>query len=362
MTENAYIHIPFCVKKCKYCAFISYNKLQLKTAYIQALTEEIKVNYKGEKLKTLYFGGGTPSLLNISELSQLLSCFHTDNYTEITIEANPNKLKFEYLKELKTIGINRLSIGVQSFNDNILQLIGRLHSVNDINNTIENSRKAGFENISIDLIYGLPTQTIDDFKESLQKAVKLGVDHISLYGLKIEEGTEFQLNKPPNLPDDDTQADMYLLASDILLSAGYQKYEVSNFALKDKESKHNLNYWNANTYYGFGCAAHGYENDIRYENETDIEKYILNPTKKIVQSTLTTQDKLEEQIFLGFRKAEGINIENLKKEFKYDFEAENESKLADFIESKHIIKTQQGYAFTDEGFLLSNVILSEFLK
>ena len=362
MTENAYIHIPFCLKKCNYCAFVSYNKLQFKKKYLAALTQEIKSKYKGERLKTLYFGGGTPSLLSVDELLLLLKLFNYDSNTEITIEVNPNKLKKEYLKGLRELGINRLSIGAQVFDDMILRAIGRLHSVNDIEKAVTGAREVGFNNISLDLIYGLPNQTLDGFKDSLEKTIKLGVEHISLYGLKIEENTVFYHNLPQNLPDDDMQADMYLLAGDVLKSAGYEKYEISNFCRFGKVSKHNLNYWNANTYYGFGCGAHGYEGDTRYENETDLEKYIFNPLKKKSENALTCQDKLEEQIFLGFRKSDGIDIAKLKSDFNYDFKSVHAVKLANFTESGHIIKTQKGYAFSDEGFLVSNMILSEFIK
>jgi len=361
MTENAYIHIPFCVKKCNYCAFVSYNKLQRKKDYINALLLEIQENYKLEPLKTLYFGGGTPSLLSIDDVTRIMREFKFSSGAEVTFEVNPNKLTYEYLCGLFQSGINRLSIGAQSFNPDILKLIGRLHSPADIEQAVENARRAGFENISLDLIYGLPNQTIQDFETSLKCAVELGVEHISLYGLKIEEGTFFAQNLPKNLPDDDLQADMYLLAGDVLRPAGYNKYEISNFSKPGFESRHNLNYWNANTYYGFGCGAHGYENGIRYENHTDLEKYIANYSEKLSSTVLSEKEKQEEAVFLGFRKAEGINLKDLKCRFGYDFEKLHSEDIRTFSAGGHVVKTEHGYAFSDSGFLLSNEILCRFI-
>ena len=361
MVKNVYIHIPFCVQKCNYCAFVSYSKLQRKKAYIESLLKEITSNYKGEELNTLYFGGGTPSLLTVDEVKSILEKFNISKQTEVTFEVNPNRLNFDYLKKLREIGVNRLSIGAQTFDSDILKFIGRLHTPNDINEAVKNAKIAGFENISLDLIYGLPMQTLDIFESSLNMVVNLDVEHISLYGLKIEDGTVFETMQFDNLPDDDMQADMYLLAGNILNSAGYKKYEISNFSKKGFESKHNLNYWDANTYYGFGCGAHGYVTDFRYENEFDLEKYIQNPFAKISQTKLTSQEKIEEFIFLGFRKSSGINIQLLKEKFNYDFEMENQASLEKYISTGHIVRTENGYAFSDDGFLLSNEILCEFL-
>lgn len=362
MTENAYIHIPFCVKKCNYCAFVSYSKLQKKNDYVKALVKEISANYKEELLQTLYFGGGTPGLLSINDVTQIVSPFKLKSTTEVTFEVNPNKLSYDFLTALRKAGINRLSIGAQSFDNAILKQIGRLHSSEDIEIAVKNARKAGFDNISLDLIYGLPNQSLKNFEQSLNSAIKLGVEHISLYGLKIEDGTFFAQNLPQNLPDDDLQADMYLLASEFLRSAGFKKYEISNFCRDGFESRHNLNYWDANTYYGFGCGAHGYENKIRYENENDLENYIQNPLKKLSKTHLTQQNILEEMIFLGFRKAEGIDIHVLKEQFNYDFYKSNRELIKLFLGSKHLLKTQRGYAFSDNGFLLSNEILCQFVS
>ena len=360
MTKNVYIHIPFCKAKCKYCSFVSYPMIKKKEQYIDALEKEIIKRYKGEVLSTLYFGGGTPSLLKLNDFSKIINLFNINSNTEITAEINPEISDKEYLRGLKNLGINRLSIGCQTFNNNILQNIGRRHSSDDVKKVVEYANNAGFSNISIDLIYGLPEQTIKMFEYDLNKAIELDIKHISLYGLKIEENCYFYNHKPQNIPDDDIQADMYLKAIEITEQNGFEHYEISNFAKHGYESKHNLNYWNNSSYYGFGVAAHGYENGIRYSNTTNLEKYIKNPLEHEYLHKLSPTEQIEEEIFLGFRKSSGIDINKIKNEYKIDFNKEYKyilKKYSDYIE-----KTQQGYKFNKNGFLISNTILSEFIQ
>ena len=356
MTENAYIHIPFCKSKCKYCSFVSYPDIELKKQYIIALNNEIKKNYKGELLKTLYFGGGTPSLLSPNEFWEIINNFNINNSTEITTELNPENITEGYLKSLKNIGINRLSFGCQTFNDEILKFIGRRHNAIDAINAVSFARNCGFENINLDLIYGLPNQTIEMFENDLKKAVELKIPHISLYGLKIDENCYFSKHMPSNLPNEDIQADMYLKANEILKN--YNHYEISNFSQNGFESKHNLNYWDNNSYYGFGVAAHGYENNIRYNNTDNLKDYIKNPKRHFHK--LSTQEQLEEEIFLGFRKGEGIDIEEINKKYKIDFKRNYGMIIEKY--SKYFEKTSNGYKFNNNGFLISNNILSEFLQ
>lgn len=357
--KNVYIHIPFCKSKCHYCSFVSYPKPELKEQYINALEKEIKTFYKGEKLNTLYFGGGTPSLLNTEDFSRLINLFNTDANTEITTELNPETVTQKYLKNLKKAGINRLSFGCQTFDDNILKLIGRRHNAKDVKNAVSFAQNAGFENISLDFIYGLPTQTIEGFENDLKDATSLGVKHISLYGLKIDEGCYFHIHPPKNLPDEDIQADMYLKAIETLKD--YEHYEISNFSKKGYTSRHNLNYWENNTYYGFGCAAHGYENGTRYFNTSNLEDYINNPTDNKTSHKLTKQEQLEEEIFLGFRKMSGINIEKINKNFDINFVEKYATTLDKYISHKYLSETNEGFKLTTDGILVSNVILSEFL-
>lgn len=362
MTENAYIHIPFCRQKCKYCSFISYPDIQYKEQYLQVLSKEIKNSYKNELLKTLYFGGGTPSLLTAKEFGSLIQLFETDNNTEITAELNPENLSLEYLCELKNTGINRISIGCQTFRDDILKNIGRKHTSQQVINVVNMAKKAGFNNISLDFIYGLPEQTTKDFEDDLLKATELGIQHISLYGLKIDEGCYFKKHYPKNLPDDDIQAEMYLKAIEILVQNNFEHYEISNFALKGYFSNHNMNYWNNNSYYGFGIAAHGYINGIRYSNPTNFADYFLNPFESAEKKVLTEKEKLEEEIFLGLRKLSGINTNFINSKYNINFENKYGKIIKKYLDSKHLIRTDCGYKFSTDGILLSNYILADFLE
>lgn len=364
MPKSTYIHIPFCKSKCKYCSFVSFSQNSIndkKLGYIFSLLKEIETFYEGESLKTLYFGGGTPSLIETKWIKKIIEQFNFENNAEITFEMNPDDADLEYLKELKNIGINRLSMGSQSFDDNILKLIGRRHNSSETIHAVQLAKEAEFNNISLDLIYGLPTQTQENLKKDIETLLSLDIQHISTYGLKIEDGSYFGKNPPQNLPDDDTQADMYLFINEQLQHAGFYRYEVSNFAKPGFESKHNLNYWDNNEYYGFGIASHGYKDGIRYSNTCDFDKYLANPAQHETGHVLTEQEKLEEEIFLGFRKEEGVNIEKIKNHFNIDFE-EKYKPIIDKYSPQYIKKTDLGYKLTLEGTLLSNNILAEFLQ
>lgn len=362
MTKNVYIHIPFCKSKCKYCSFISFPELEFKADYLESLYKEIKYYYKNELLKTLYFGGGTPSLLTVSETAKLISCFNINENTEVTMELNPESITEEYLISLKQAGVNRLSFGCQTFNNIILKQIGRRHNSSDVINVVKSAQNCGYDNISLDFIYGLPNQTLEDFEKDLKKALSLNIQHISLYGLKIDEGCYFYNNIPDNLPDEDMQADMYLKAIEILTSHGFCHYEISNFSKNEYESKHNLNYWDNNNYYGFGAAAHGYTDGKRYSNKSNIKNYIENPIEHESTHTLTQQEKLEEEIFLGFRKMSGINIYNINKKYNIDFLEKYSATLNKYTSLKYLSETNTGFKLTDNGILLGNLILSEFIE
>lgn len=360
MPTSVYIHIPFCRRKCNYCTFVSYSDLQLIDEYVLALTSEISQRYKGENLKTLYIGGGTPSLLPAGHLKKIISLFNYKNNAEITCEANPENLSYDWLSEIFQNGINRLSLGIQSFDDNILKIIGRKHTVKAAFDAIFNARKAGFKNINVDLIYGLPTQTMPDLSTSVITACELGVEHISSYGLKIEDGSYFAKSLPENLPDEDMQADMYLKLIELTKKYGYKHYEISNFAKTGYESKHNLTYWRGENYYGFGCAASGFEGNLRYSHAKTIPEYLKEPVLLTEKEFLTDEILLEEGIFLGLRKADGIDINKINKRFSIDFEKKYAKILKKY--EKYFIKTDVGYAFSDEGFLISNYILSDFIE
>ena len=362
MVKNAYIHIPFCKSKCKYCSFVSISSLELKSSYLSALKCEIDKKYNGEELDTIYFGGGTPSLLDVSEVKAILSEFDFNDNTEITFEMNPEDADFEYLKALLNIGVNRLSIGVQTFDDDILELIGRRHSALKVDSAVDLAKKAGFKNISLDFIYGLPNQSLESFISDIKRAIELSVNHISLYGLKIEEGCEFFAKAPLDLPDDEVQAQMYKEVIKELDLLGFNRYEVSNFSKTGFESKHNLCYWKNKNYYGFGASASGYEKGVRYTNILGIKEYIQSPLGKYFEHKVTETEKLEEEIFLGLRLTEGLDVEDINNKFKINFDLKYKSILDKFIQSEHILKTEKGYKLSVEGVLSSNYVLAEFLE
>ncbi len=373
MTTSAYIHIPFCRSKCGYCSFVSQvcEKSQADETlekYTQSLLNDIDNYYKDEPLKTLYIGGGTPSLLDISQVLRIIQPFAFENGAEITFEINPETVNVEYLENLRLTGINRISIGVQSFDDEILKKIGRIHDSKTAAQAVLAAKKAGFKNISIDLIYGLPTQTKEGFIKDLKTALELGITHVSLYGLKIEEGTKFHEKYSQNkelaakeIPDEDIQADCYLEAAEILESQGFLHYEISNFAKPGFESRHNLNYWDDCEYYGFGAAAHGYIGGVRYSNYCDLETYHKKFDQKEFLQALNKQERLEETIFLGLRKGCGLDVSEINEKFSINFETFYAEPIRKYTQSGHLIKTENGYRFSNEGFLLSNIILAEFI-
>lgn len=357
MPKSVYVHIPFCIKKCRYCSFLSGVNPIFKGIYTDGLVREIKKFYNGAILNTVYFGGGTPSLLEPAEIKKIFDCLNFGKDCEITLEMNPKTADLEKLKAFFNLGINRISLGVQSFDDKILEIAGRAHNVRDVFKSIENILGAGFKNYSIDLMYGLPFQTQKIWERSLNEAKKLSVPHISLYGLKIEEGSDFYINTPKELPDEDTQADMYEAA--LAAFKNYYHYEFSNFAKNEKFlSRHNLNYWNVAPYWGFGAGAAGFICGRRYENEADFKKYLENPAKK---KNFYTTNLLEEHIFLGFRKFEGINTNEINKKFSIDFDKKYALQLKKFIPEGFIQKTLHGYRLTKKGVMLSNSVLCEFL-
>lgn len=362
MIKNAYIHIPFCKSKCKYCSFVSFTdeNQYLQDKYVESLIKEVNHYYKKDDLNTLYLGGGTPSLLTLKNLSKIISLFKFETNAEITFEANPDDLKKDYIKTIKSFGINRVSMGAQSFDDEILKQIGRRHSAKDIFESIELLQDSGIENISIDLIYGLPGQDIKKIEKDIAKITSLNIQHVSLYGLKIEEPSYFFYNLPENLPDEDMQADMYEIICEKLPKYGFMQYEISNFAKSGYESKHNLNYWNNNTYYGFGLSAHGYVDDIRYSNQFVFEDYFKNPLLHKEEKTLSLEEKLEEEIFLGFRKIAGIDLLSINKKYGIDFEEKYSTILSKYCPD-YIVKSDFGYRLAQKGILLSNIILADFL-
>lgn len=360
MVKSAYIHIPFCRQKCRYCSFVSYPKPEYIKQYLSAFENEIKHFYKNECLNTVYLGGGTPSILGTEQIAKILSLLNFSSSSEVSMELNPENLNKKYFEEIKNSGINRLSFGCQSFDGEILKNIGRKHTPSDVEFAVKTAQDTGFGNISLDFIYGLPDQSLKSFTDDLERAKKLNIQHISLYGLKIDEGCYFYDNQPSNIADEDLQAEMYLSAIEVL--SDFEHYEISNFSKTNFYSRHNLNYWDNENYYGFGAAAHGYVDNTRYSNKTDLKDYINNSLEKDFEHIITKQEKLEEEIFLGFRKISGINTGIINKKFNIDFEKKYSEILTKYTNSGHLQKIDNGYKLTNAGILVSNVILSEFIN
>ena len=331
-----------------------------KTNFSRAIYCPVTAEYKGEPLKTLYFGGGTPSLLTIKEIEQFVSLFNLEDDAEITLELNPESVNAEFFQALAQTRVNRLSIGSQSFDDEILRRIGRRHKSSDVSRVVGQARDAGFKNLSLDFIYGLPGQSLESFISDLEQAATLGVEHISLYGLKIDEGCFFAMHPPENIADEDLQAQMYLAAIETLQKYGFEHYEISNFARGGNFSRHNTSYWENQEYYGFGLAAHGYVNGVRYSNPMNLDEYLEEPLRKEFSQTLTVQEKLEEEIFLGLRLTKGINVNAVNRKFNIDFETKYKEVLSKY--SAYLEKENGFYRLSDAGILVSNVILAEFLE
>ena len=375
-----YIHIPFCVKKCLYCDFYSIPSAneQLKSLYLEALMlhfEEHSLQLAPYIIDSIYFGGGTPSLLTAEQISMLLRKikrnFYVSDKCEITLETNPGTVDKTKLIALRRAGVNRLSIGCQSFYDSDLSVCGRIHNSMDNIKAVDDAVKAGFSNINIDIMYGLPGQNLQNVLSSIERAVKLGATHISLYGLKVEEGTPFyamQTQKKLSLPDEDTESDMYFVSCNLLKNLGFKHYEISNFAKKGYESIHNLKYWNCDEYIGFGPSAHSFFSGKRFYYKNSASLYIKNFTENydgqgIVDKCIDVQfgTQMAEYVMLRMRLGEGINCEEFKRRFGRTFESVYLSKMTPFLRTGHIIKTSDGYAFTERGMYVSNYILSRMI-
>lgn len=366
--HGLYVHIPFCVRKCGYCDFVSYCGQESRhDEYIDALISEMSA-YKGEQVDTVFIGGGTPTVLSAPLLNKLCTgirnCFDLQDKLEFTCEANPGTLSEEKLDALLEGGVNRLSIGVQSFNDNELQCIGRIHSAKEAYDTVLRAKQAGFDNISIDLMTALPFQTMDSLKNSLKTAVSLPVKHISAYSLIIEDNTpiadEYRNGKIV-LPDENEDREMYSMTSDFLKEHGLFRYEISNYAVKGYESRHNMKYWKCEEYYGIGAAAHSYINRIRFSNTSDLDKYISGEFRSGEEERLTREDMISEFIIMGMRMDKGISKKEFQARFGTDIESIYGNELRRFTETGFIIADDFGYRFSDKGRNVSNAILCEFV-
>ncbi|MFV0275438.1 MAG: radical SAM family heme chaperone HemW [Bacilli bacterium] len=353
--KSCYIHIPFCNNICTYCDFskMFYNT-KIVDKYLIALENEIKYNYKSEKLSTLYIGGGTPSSLSISQLENLfniLKIIKLNKVFEFTIECNPEDLTLEKIKLFKMNNINRVSIGVQTFNENHLKFLGRKHNYEIVKSAVKLLKENGIKNINIDMMYGFENQTIKHLKEDLFKLDKLNINHVSYYSLIIEPNTKLYINNISFL-DDDIQLEMNEKIISFLEEKKFYHYEISNFAKMGYESKHNLTYWNNENYYGFGLSSHYFINDVRSENTRNIfdyidRKYLLNSNK------LTKLENMQNEMILNLRKLEGINKERFQKKFNKNIEEVFDLSKLEFKDGF--------YKINKDKIFISNEILRDFI-
>ena len=375
---GVYIHIPFCKQKCYYCDFISYaNKEQYFDKYVQALITEMSsfLDNNDVEIETIYIGGGTPSIIDAKYIEKVMAKLQEKNALitakEITIEVNPGTVTEEKLKTYKKIGINRLSIGLQSTDNNILKTIGRIHSYEDFLNTYKLARNQGFGNINVDLMIGLPNQKISDIKSSLEEITELKPEHISVYSLIVEENTpiEKMLNIGKlELPDEELERNMYWYVKNFLELNGYKHYEISNFAKEGYESKNNLDCWNQKEYIGFGVAAHSYINDVRYGNTENIDEYIKNCNNGEFEQNKII-DEIEKDIFskeqefmlIGLRKIDGISIQEFKNKFGDNpiFVFKNE--LIKLVDEGLVVVDFDSIRLTNKGLDLANLVWEEFV-
>jgi len=373
-----YIHIPFCVKKCNYCDFYSLGCVANGgiERYIDALCVHIREEgkkYADIVADTVFLGGGTPSLLSPESIKRLFcsirEAFVLSDRCEISIEVNPGTLNSEKAQTYKEIGINRVSIGLQSVCDRELKALGRIHTLEDFKECYRLLRDAGLNNISIDVMYALPDQKTEDFIKTLDTVVEFAPEHISAYCLKIEENTHFyKIKDTLELPDEDEQYKMYMSLCERLDAAGYSQYEISNFAKKGAESVHNLKYWLSDDYIGFGPSAHSFMDGVRYSYADSTDKYVEaiekgGLPKKIAEESvvLTDSEKMDEYVMLRLRLASGVNTGEFEARFGITFESRYSS-IKKYEKSGHVCKKGNNYALTPKGFFVSNYILSDILE
>ena len=370
---GVYVHIPFCKKKCDYCDFISYcNKDNLIDDYVQAVKAEIQTQNIKPEITTIYIGGGTPSYIDSKYIIEILEKIKEKNVSsnaEITIEVNPGTVTKEKLEDYIKSGINRISIGLQTTNDELLKQIGRIHNFTQFLETYKLAKKVGFKNINVDLMLGLPNQRIKDLKESLEQIIKLKPKHISVYSLIVEDGTPIanKIEKGEmQLPDEELERNMYWFVKNTLELNGFIHYEISNFAKKGYESKHNLNCWNQKEYIGIGASAHSYRDITRYSNTENIEEYIENVNNgnfnrnKIIHEVQKEDDAKKEFMLLGLRKIKGVDINQFKNKFGDNPIYLFRNELKKLTDERLLIIDNNNIRLTNKGLDLANLVWEEF--
>ena len=368
---SAYVHIPFCTQICYYCDFSKvFIKNQPVDSYLEHLLEEFQ-SYDIQKLRTLYIGGGTPTALSAPQLEVLLDGL-TKNLDlsaleELTIEANPGDLDADKIAVLKNSAVNRVSLGVQTFDDKMLKKIGRSHLEKDIYENIDRLKLAGFDNISIDLIYALPGQTMEQVKENVAKAIGLDIPHMSLYSLILENHTVFmnrmRRGKLP-LPKEELEAEMFEYIISELERAGFEHYEISNFSKPDFESRHNLMYWDNAEYYGIGAGASGYVNGVRYKNHGPIRHYLSaveEGNARITEEHLSQKEQMEEEMFLGLRKKSGVSMARFEEKFGRSFDGLYGEIVKDLVQQGLMQIEGDRVRMTKRGLFLGDTVAERFI-
>ena len=368
---GVYIHIPFCAKKCIYCDFISFeNKLDLQGQYVEKLLEEInneKDLFKDYKITTIYIGGGTPSIINEDLIGKILSMIDRESDAEITIELNPGTVTKQKLINYKNFGINRLSIGLQSTKNEILKQIGRIHNYEKFLESYKYAEDVGYDNINVDLMIGIPNQSIHDIKDSINKIVNLKPAHISVYSLIIEPNTPLENMVDKNilkLPSDEDERMQYSYVKNSLELKGYKHYEISNFAIDGKYSKHNMNCWEQKEYIGFGVSAHSYINKKRFSNTESLNEYLSEDYKKIkiLQEVQNIEDEQKEYMLLGLRKIDGIKISKFKEKFNGQNPIFLFKKELDKLVKQELLQVNlDNIKLTRKGLDLANIVWEEFV-
>jgi len=380
MFNRLYIHIPFCVEKCGYCAFVSARPQPGEIeSYHELLLQEMRLAFanheSGPPLDSIYFGGGTPSLLQPLQVSRIIDLaaelFSLSPQSEITLEANPGTIDRERLQDFRAAGVNRLSLGVQSFDDELLRRLGRVHDAAQARHAFREARLAGFGNIGIDLIHGLPGQTLPGWREELRNALALSPEHLSVYGLTVEEGTPFALRYPeesPDLPDDDRSAEMFETADTLLVEAGFEHYEIANYAREGFRSRHNSGYWRRDGYLGLGVAAHSLlrrEHGYRFSNYGTLEEYgrelASGRLPRRDQHLLTLEDAMAEFMFLGLRLADGVLADDFEREFGFPLWSVYGAVIDELLRIGLLQQEQGALRLTRRGLLLSNQVFARFL-
>ena len=372
MSSGLYIHIPFCKARCLYCDFNSFaGREECMAPYFCALDCEIEAWSKklsGKTFDTIYFGGGTPSYAGEDFLcgvvDKLKKSFDIDENAEITVECNPGTIGSDGFESLRQGGVNRLSIGLQSTDDKMLGKLGRIHTAEDFEDCLSAARRAGFDNVSLDLMYGLPDMTMEDWERTLEKSLEFDAEHISVYALKVEDGTPFSKMELV-LPNDDLTADMYERAVEVFRGADYKRYEISNFAKKGRESRHNQKYWQLDDFLGLGAGAYSCIDGVRFSNEADISAYIQKVSQSgfavCEEEPLSLTEQMSEFVFLGLRCEDGISLLEFEKRFGQTIMDVFEDPIKKYTDYGFLALEGDNLRFLDKGFFVSNQILADFV-